>query len=129
MINPLIYPDAMRRELISQIEGERILDFGVGTGYTTRRFVHAVGIDLSMKMLKKATDYQGQLVCADLLSAPFKGGCFDTVVSAGSFYYLVVIEQYIQIDGAGGVLVRSAAACQVLLHRTQYIEFKLPRRE
>jgi SAM-dependent methyltransferase len=78
----------MRRELISHIEGERILDFGVGTGYTTRTFPHAVGIDLSMKMLQKAVDYQGQLVCADLLSAPFKGGCFDTVVSAGSFYYL-----------------------------------------
>ena len=88
IINPLIYPDSMRRELVSHVEGTRILDFGVGTGYTTRKFPHAVGIDLSMKMLRRATDYQGQLVLANLLSSPFKGECFDTVVSAGSFYYL-----------------------------------------
>ena len=78
----------MREELLSHVEGERILDFGVGTGYTTGRFPHAVGIDLSMKMMNRAKDYRGQLVRADILKPPFKGEGFDTIISAGSFYYL-----------------------------------------
>ena len=88
IINPIIYPGSMREELLSHVEGKRILDFGVGTGYTTGRLPHAVGIDLSMKMMSRATDYRGQLVRADILKPPFKGGCFDTIISAGSFYYL-----------------------------------------
>ena len=88
IINPLIYPASMREELLSHVEGERILDFGVGTGYTTGRFPHAVGIDLSMKMMNRAKDYRGQLVRADILKPPFKGEGFDTIISAGSFYYL-----------------------------------------
>ncbi len=88
VINPVVYPASMREELISHIEGTRILDFGVGTGYTTKRFPQAIGIDLSMKMMKRAKDYRGQLIRADFLKSPFKGSRFDTIISAGSFYYL-----------------------------------------
>ena len=88
VINPVVYPSSMREELISQIEGSRILDFGVGTGYTTKQFPQAVGIDLSMRMLERAKDYRGQLIRTDFLRAPFKSECFDTIISAGSFYYL-----------------------------------------
>lgn len=88
VINPLVYPSSMRDELLSHVEGERILDFGVGTGYTTGKFAGAVGIDLSMKMMRRAKDYRGQLMRADILRPPFKGERFDTIISAGSFYYL-----------------------------------------
>ena len=88
VINPLVYPPAMRDELLTHVEGERILDFGVGTGYTTGRFPGAVGIDLSLKMLERAKDYRGQLMRADILRPPFTGQSFDTIISAGSFYYL-----------------------------------------
>ena len=88
VINPVVYPASMREELISHIEGTRILDFGVGTGYTTKRFPQAIGIDLSMKMMRRAKDYRGQLIRADFLKSPFKGSRFDTIISAGSFYYL-----------------------------------------
>ena len=88
IINPIIYPHAMREELLSHVEGERILDFGVGTGYTTGRMPHAIGIDLSMKMMSRAKDYQGHLVRGDVLRPPFKRETFDTIISAGSFYYL-----------------------------------------
>ena len=88
LINPLIYPPSMREELLSHVEGKRILDFGVGTGYTTRRFPSAVGIDLSLKLIRRAREYRGQLMLADILHPPFKGGSFDTIIAAGSFYYL-----------------------------------------
>ena len=88
IINPIIYPDSMREELLSHVEGDRVLDFGVGTGYTTGRMPNAVGIDLSMKMMSRAKDYRGHLVRGDILNPPFTKGNFDTIISAGSFYYL-----------------------------------------
>jgi len=47
----------------------------------------AVGIDLSREMLRRAR-YRGQLVRADFMKPPFRGGWFSTIVFAGSFYYL-----------------------------------------
>ena len=88
VINPIIYPDSMREELLSHVEGNRVLDFGVGTGYTTGRMSKAVGLDLSMKMMSRAKDYRGHLVRGDILRPPFRGEKFDTIISAGSFYYL-----------------------------------------
>jgi len=41
-----------------------------------------------MKMMRRAKKYRGQLMRADLLHPPFKSGSFDTIISAGSFYYL-----------------------------------------
>jgi SAM-dependent methyltransferase len=74
-LNPHIYTDEMRRMLIREIEGERILDVGVGTGYTSKDLKNAVGIDISQRMLSRARDYQGSLI-------------LDTIICAGSLYYL-----------------------------------------
>jgi ubiquinone/menaquinone biosynthesis C-methylase UbiE len=87
-LNPHIYTEEMRTKLIKQIEGERILDVGVGTGYTSRDVKNAVGIDISQKMLSRAKDYHGSLIVADALHPPFKLESFDTIICAGSLYYL-----------------------------------------
>jgi len=65
----------------------RVLDVGVGTGFTTGNLATSVGIDLSREMLKRAR-YRGDLVRADLMHPPFRPETFDTLVFAGSFYYL-----------------------------------------
>jgi len=87
-LNPHIYTDGMRKMLIKEIEGERILDVGVGTGYTSKDLKNAVGIDISQRMLSRARDYQGSLILADALYPPFKLESFDTIICAGFLYYL-----------------------------------------
>jgi SAM-dependent methyltransferase len=86
-INPHIYTEEMRQAVKSEIQGDRILDVGVGTGYTTRELENAIGIDLSRKMLYRARDYKGSLIQADATLPPFKQRSFDTIICAGSFYY------------------------------------------
>ncbi len=95
-INPKIYTKEMRARLLREIEGERILDVGVGTGYTTGTFEKAVGIDISLKMLRRAR-YKGKLILADCMHAPFKKEVFDTIISAGSLYYLPEPEKAVKI--------------------------------
>jgi len=95
-INPKIYTKEMRAKLIREIEGDRILDVGVGTGYTTGTFEKAVGIDINLKMLRRAR-YKGELILADCMHAPFKKEVFDTVISAGSLYYLPEPEKAMEI--------------------------------
>jgi demethylmenaquinone methyltransferase/2-methoxy-6-polyprenyl-1,4-benzoquinol methylase len=87
-INPLIYTAEMRETLLKDIKGERVLDVGVGTGYTTKHMDKAVGIDLSKEMLIRAKPgYRGSLVLGDASRAPFKPQSFDAVICAGSLYY------------------------------------------
>jgi ubiquinone/menaquinone biosynthesis C-methylase UbiE len=64
-----------------------VLDVGVGTGFTTGHLGDAVGIDLSAEMLQRAR-YRGHLVRGNFMRPPFRDASFDTVVLAGSFYYL-----------------------------------------
>jgi ubiquinone/menaquinone biosynthesis C-methylase UbiE len=88
-VNPLIYTKGMKKILIDEIEGDRILDVGVGTGYTTKELKNAVGIDISRGMLSKAKkNYRGFLVLADAMCPPFKPESFSTIISTGSLYYL-----------------------------------------
>lgn len=88
IINPLIYTADMRDTLLRDVEEGRVLDVGVGTGYTTKHMKEAVGIDLSKEMLTRAKEgYKGSLVLGDASRPPFKPGSFGTVISAGSLYY------------------------------------------
>jgi len=89
-LNPHIYTEGMRKMLIKEIEGEKILDVGVGTGYTSKDLKNAVGIDISQKMLSRAKDYQGSLILADALHSPFKLESFDTIICFGSMF---IVEQ------------------------------------
>lgn len=86
-INARIYREEWRSKIREEILGPRVLDVGVGTGFTTGHLENAVGIDLSLEMLRRAR-HPGHLVRADFLRSPFRDETFDTVVFAGSFYYL-----------------------------------------
>jgi len=85
-INARIYKPEWLGKVRSSLHG-RVLDVGVGTGFTTGHLGDAVGIDLSAEMLGRAR-YSGQLVRGNFVRPPFRDAAFDTVVFAGSFYYL-----------------------------------------
>lgn len=61
--------------------GSRILDLACGTGDFSRlaeeRGCHAVGADLTLRMLEQAR--LPRRVCADAMRLPFPDGCFDAV--------------------------------------------------
>ncbi len=86
-INARIYKRAWLDRVRGAIQGTRVLDVGVGTGFTTHHLDDAVGIDLSREMLRRAR-YRGHLAQADFMRPPFRASTFDTIVFAGSFYYL-----------------------------------------
>ncbi len=85
-INAHLYRPAWKARVRSALKG-KVLDVGVGTGFTTGHLADAVGIDLSREMLRRA-HYAGHLVRGNFLRPPFRLGRFDTIVFAGSFYYL-----------------------------------------
>ncbi|HEY7587357.1 MAG TPA: methyltransferase domain-containing protein [Thermoplasmata archaeon] len=85
-INARIYQRAWLEDVRQELRG-RVLDVGVGTGFTTDHLPDAVGIDLSTEMLRLAK-VPGRLLRGDFRRPPFRRSTFDTVVFAGSFYYL-----------------------------------------
>lgn len=85
-INARIYKPEWLARVRTSLHG-RVLDVGVGTGFTTGHLGNAVGIDLSSEMLRRAR-YNGHLLRANFVGPPFRDATFDTVVLAGSFYYL-----------------------------------------
>lgn len=85
-INARIYKPEWLAKVRAALHG-RVLDVGVGTGFTTGHLENAVGIDLSREMLRRAR-YRGQLLRANFVRPPFRDASFDSVVLAGSFYYL-----------------------------------------
>ena len=87
VVNAVIFRPEWRRMVREAILPGRVLDVGVGTGYSTRGFRDAVGLDISSGMLARA-EYDGSLVRADAMRAPFRAAAFSTIVCAGSFYYL-----------------------------------------
>ena len=116
-INPLIYTSKMRRRVIDEIEGRRILDVGVGTGYTTGHIKTSIGIDISWEMVKKCR-YRGKIILADCMHPPFKPESFDTIISAGSLYYLPYPKKAMKIFYTllkeGGVLLTVTPCLKIL---------------
>ena len=86
-INARVYKREWLERVRSEIRGSRVLDVGVGTGFTTGHLEDAIGIDLSLAMIRRAK-YRGRLLRADFMHPPFRDGTFESVVFAGSFYYL-----------------------------------------
>src|SRR3990170_4758994 len=114
-INARLYRLEWRDLVRSTIEPGRVLDVGVGTGYTTSHLGSVVGIDLSRAMLARASGYRGNLVQADAGSPPFRPGSFATIVCAGSFYYLADPVQALRsfhalLSSSGAVVLISPEA-------------------
>src|SRR5207237_7336121 len=74
-INARIYKRRWLERVRAEIHGLRVLDGGVGTGFTTGHLTPSVGIDLSREMLKRSR-YRGQLVRADLLHPHSQPGTY-----------------------------------------------------
>jgi SAM-dependent methyltransferase len=85
-INARLYDPTWRAAILASVQG-RVLDVGVGTGFTTGSLDGALGLDLSREMLRRAR-YRGHLVQGDFRRPPFRRRTFDAIVFAGSFYYL-----------------------------------------
>jgi demethylmenaquinone methyltransferase/2-methoxy-6-polyprenyl-1,4-benzoquinol methylase len=119
LINPLIYTADMRDDLLRDVENGRVLDVGVGTGYTTKHMDEAVGIDLSREMLARAKkDYRGCLVLGDAARPPFKPESFSTVISAGSLYYFPspteAVKEFKKLLRRGGVVLTITPSWSIL---------------
>ncbi len=111
-INARIYKREWLEKVRAAMHG-RVLDVGVGTGFTTGHLPDAVGIDLSAEMLHRAL-YRGDLVRSNFVKPPFRDASFDTVVLAGSFYYLPDPEEGMStaahlLRPAGTVVILSPA--------------------
>ncbi len=111
-INARIYKPEWLARVRGLLQG-RVLDVGVGTGFTTGHLKDAVGIDLSAEMLRRAR-YRGHLIRATIVRPPLREPSFDTVVFAGSFYYLLDPEEGTKVAArllrpGGSVVILSPA--------------------
>ncbi len=124
ILNPYLYTDAMRSEMVNQIENGadlRVLDVGCGTGYTTtgvlmRKDVsEVVGLDMNPVQLKRAAK---NLRCeksrtfisrGDADNLPFPDGSFDAVISVGAIEYFPdpekTIKEFARVTRDGGTVI------------------------
>jgi phosphatidylethanolamine/phosphatidyl-N-methylethanolamine N-methyltransferase len=100
-----------RRELWERVEGERVLELGVGTGKNLRHHPPAaevVAIDLSPAMLARAQrraerlGSRVRLEVADAQALPYADGSFDTVVA--TFVFCSVPDPLLGLEEARRVL-------------------------
>ncbi len=120
-INARIYKPPWLAKVRAAMHG-RVLDVGVGTGFTTAHLTDAVGIDLSAEMLRRAR-YRGHLLRANFVRPPFRDGVFDTVVFAGSFYYLPDPQEGMN---AAARLLRRGGTVAVLSPATRTLSLFVP---
>jgi demethylmenaquinone methyltransferase/2-methoxy-6-polyprenyl-1,4-benzoquinol methylase len=102
ILNPYLYTDTMRNEIVSQIRNGadmRVLDVGCGTGYTTsgvlkrRDIYEVVGLDMNPAQLSRAVKNlrskkdRLSISRGDAENLPFVDGSFDAVISVGAIEY------------------------------------------
>ena len=102
ILNPYLYTDTMRNEMVSQIKigaDLRVLDVGCGTGYTTSGVLsrsdvcEVVGLDMNPVQLNKAVknlhSKKARLSISrgDAENLPFVDDSFDAVISVGAIEY------------------------------------------
>lgn len=130
-INVRVYKPQWLSKVRAALHG-LVLDVGVGTGFTAGHLANAVGIDLSAEMLRRAR-YRGSLLRADFLRGPFRDASFDTVVLAGSFYYLpdpqdgmAAVARLLRPQGVVVILspaTRALSPFVPIYSRTEYAHF------
>ncbi|MGA3110532.1 MAG: methyltransferase domain-containing protein [Candidatus Bathyarchaeia archaeon] len=101
-LNPYLYTDAMRSEMVNQIANGanlRVLDVGCGTGYTTSGVLkredvsELVALDMNPVQLKRAVKNlhpeNGRTFISrgDADNLPFVDCAFDAVISVGAVEY------------------------------------------
>ncbi len=100
-----------RRQLWSLVEGQHVLEIGVGTGASLRhhpRRKQIVAIDISERMLTRARwkaerlGVESTLMLADAQDLPFADNSFDTVIS--SFVFCSVPDPLLGLREARRVL-------------------------
>jgi ubiquinone/menaquinone biosynthesis C-methylase UbiE len=104
-------------DLLSPVEGEKILDAGCGNGVFTLDFLEAgamvIGLDISEPMLAaathKAADYPFVAVRGDMLSLPFVDGAFDKAVSVTALEFIEdgrrALAELFRVTRPGGLVV------------------------
>jgi ubiquinone/menaquinone biosynthesis C-methylase UbiE len=84
----VLFLSRLRRRLWDQVQGQRILEVGVGTGRNLRHYPdqsRVVAVDLSPGMLRRAVKRadrvgrQVDFILADAERLPFREGAFDTI--------------------------------------------------
>ncbi len=111
ILNPYLYTDAMRSEMVNQIGNGanlRVLDVGCGTGYTTSGVLRregvseVVGLDMNPVQLKRAVKNlcleRGRTFISrgDADNLPFIDNSFDAVISVGAIEYFPDPERTIK---------------------------------
>ena len=123
-LNPFLYPDQMRRRIVSQIKDGthlRVLDVGCGTGYTTFGLLkrtdicEVIGLDMNSAQLKRAAKNLSlekdrlSISRGDADNLPFADESFDALVSIGAIEYFPEPQQalieFTRVTKPGGTVV------------------------
>jgi SAM-dependent methyltransferase len=124
ILNPDLYTDSMRDEIVSQIKigaDLRVLDVGCGTGYTTlgvlnrRDVCEAVGLDMNPVQLNRAVknlhSKKARLSISrgDAENLPFIDNSFDAVISVGALEYFSdperVLKELARVTSSNGNVI------------------------
>ena len=105
----------LTREALGLRPGERVLDVGAGTGVSTeelgRSDAYAVGVDLSIGMLRAGRRVREAvpLLAGDALNLPFPDACFDAVTISFALRNVVDVDaalrEFARVTRPGGRLV------------------------
>ena len=123
-LNPYLYTDAMRSEMVNQIANGanlRVLDVGCGTGYTTSGVLkredvsEMVALDMNPVQLKRAVKNlrpeKGRTFISrgDADNLPFVDYSFDAVISVGAIEYFPdpekTIMEFARVTKPSGTVV------------------------
>jgi demethylmenaquinone methyltransferase/2-methoxy-6-polyprenyl-1,4-benzoquinol methylase len=124
ILNPYLYTDAMRREMVNQIENGAnlsVLDVGCGTGYTTAGILsrkdisQVIGLDMNPVQLKRAAANlrlekpRTFISRGDADKLPFVNSSFDAVISVGAIEYFPdpekTLKELVRVTKPGGTVI------------------------
>ncbi len=104
-------------ELLTPKKGETLLDAGCGTGVFTinllRMGVRVAGLDISLPMLKRASNkappYLFHATTGDMRHLPFRDNSFEKVISVTAIEFiedgLAPVQELFRVTKPGGVVV------------------------